>query len=231
MASRKVLALTDFTARGEAVLRHASTTAARDGASLIAVHVIEDDPPFGSDGPGGGFLPEERQFFAASTAAEKLHLFLARNDAAWAESTVLCGRPDAALARLVAHWKPDLILTDEKAARNRAIVRGLAAARASVQVLTFEPAGRKWHAVALPGIPAVSAGLRQRFARTLLLGAASALLYWLMFANEGLVLEFSAKGRWYFLFPVAIAFLFSFVHGAFTAEFWDALGVRPRRRE
>ena len=31
--------------------------------------------------------------------------------------------------------------------------------------------------------------------------------------------------------PVVAAFVFSFAHGAFTAYFWDVLGVKARRKE
>jgi hypothetical protein len=208
MPARRVLALIDFNARGEAALRHAAATAAKDRSSLMVVHVIRGDSAFGSDGPGGRFLPEERLFFAARAAARKLDLFLARNDASWAESTVLYDNTEAALARLIARWKPDLILGGEEGNRIEATLRGARAAE------SLTPSARR----------------RAQFTRTALLGSATALLYWLAFANEALVLEFSAKGHWYFIVPVVIAFVFSFVHGAFTAEFWNALGVRPRRR-
>jgi hypothetical protein len=29
--------------------------------------------------------------------------------------------------------------------------------------------------------------------------------------------------------PVAMAFLFSLVHGAFTGHFWDVLGIKARK--
>lgn len=247
---RRVLVLLDMTARGEAILRQATGVAAKNRAVLIAVHVLDRLPLFESDGPCGYFLAEERLFFAARATARKLDLFLARYGASWAESKVLYGRIDAALAELARRWRPDLVVADERAMRNGAIARGLAATEATTQLLTLERAGRKWNAVALRGNPdprggedcasragekakSTARGMKQRsrWMRTALLGVATAFLYWLMFANEGLVLQASAKGRWYSVIPLVVAFVFCFVHGAFTARFWDALGVKanPRR--
>jgi hypothetical protein len=67
--------------------------------------------------------------------------------------------------------------------------------------------------------------------KTVALGLAALVLYWLLFAYEAAILDVSARGRWYFLVPIAIAFLFSFVHGAFTGRFWDALGIKASGRK
>lgn len=60
-------------------------------------------------------------------------------------------------------------------------------------------------------------------------GGIAVALYACLFLLERPILEFSTRGGWYFLVPVAIAFLFSFVHGAFTGYFWDALGIRAKK--
>ena len=57
-------------------------------------------------------------------------------------------------------------------------------------------------------------------------GAASFLLYLIFFEFEGEILDVSIRGRWLFIVPVSIAFAFSLVHGAFTANFWRALGIK-----
>ncbi len=60
-------------------------------------------------------------------------------------------------------------------------------------------------------------------------GAASALCYVLLFANEKEVMaSFTRTDGWYPALPVLTAFLFSLVHGAFTGYFWEVLGVVPR---
>lgn len=69
------------------------------------------------------------------------------------------------------------------------------------------------------------------WARMLALGALTVGLYLALFMNEASVLEISRRGHWWFLVPVAIAFLFSFVHGAFTGLFWDVLGIKAKKQE
>lgn len=65
--------------------------------------------------------------------------------------------------------------------------------------------------------------------KAILLGAVSLGLYVLLFTNETLVLDLAKQARWMFVVPVSIAFLFSFVHGAFTGAFWDALGIKAKK--
>ncbi len=65
--------------------------------------------------------------------------------------------------------------------------------------------------------------------RLLGLGLAVVALYAALFVFEKDVIRLCSRGGWGFLFPVGAAFVFSIFHGAFTGQFWDALGVRPRR--
>lgn len=67
------------------------------------------------------------------------------------------------------------------------------------------------------------------FRKLLLWGLLSVGLYGLLWTFESEILALSAHGRWYFSVPIAIAFLFSFVHGHFTAEFWDSLGIQAKK--
>src|SRR3989338_7332197 len=66
------------------------------------------------------------------------------------------------------------------------------------------------------------------------LGAASILLYALLFwYSDSLTALAQATRRGeklYAIVPIAIALVFSLVHGTFTARFWDSLGLRPRNR-
>ena len=69
---------------------------------------------------------------------------------------------------------------------------------------------------------------------TLILGAASAGLYILLFVFSDKLPELAAINRQgehklYALVPIAIALVFSFVHGAFTGHFWDLLGLRAKK--
>lgn len=62
-------------------------------------------------------------------------------------------------------------------------------------------------------------------------GVASTLLYVALFAYSGELAELARRARagdraW-FIAPIVIAFVFSYVHGAFTGYFWDVLGLKP----
>lgn len=69
----------------------------------------------------------------------------------------------------------------------------------------------------------------RQLTRTAAYGAVALVLYACLFALERPILEWSSRGGWYFLVPVAIAFAFSIVHGAFTGYFWDVLGIKARK--
>ncbi|MEO5347734.1 MAG: hypothetical protein H7834_15350 [Magnetococcus sp. YQC-9] len=67
------------------------------------------------------------------------------------------------------------------------------------------------------------------FQKLILWGALSIALYAALLIFEKEVLAISSQGRWYFIVPVVIAFVFSFVHGHFTAEFWESLGIQAKK--
>jgi hypothetical protein len=68
---------------------------------------------------------------------------------------------------------------------------------------------------------------------TLVLGAASAVLYLLLFLYSDRLTELARLTRegdkLYALVPLAVAMVFSLVHGAFTGHFWDLLGLRAKK--
>lgn len=62
-------------------------------------------------------------------------------------------------------------------------------------------------------------------------GVASAAMYLLLYLYENEIMEtFSRTDGFYPALPILAAFLFSMVHGAFTAYFWDVIGIRALRR-
>jgi hypothetical protein len=64
----------------------------------------------------------------------------------------------------------------------------------------------------------------------LLSGAASVLCYTVLFTYEKeVMLLFTRTDGWYPVLPVLTAFVFSLAHGAFTAYFWEVMGVQARR--
>lgn len=75
----------------------------------------------------------------------------------------------------------------------------------------------------------IFAGSDRQLTKLALFGLPSIGLYALLYAFEDRVLALSAEGEWMFLVPVTIAFVFSFVHGGFTAHFWDLLGIKAKK--
>ncbi len=65
-------------------------------------------------------------------------------------------------------------------------------------------------------------------------GVLSGCLYYLLYLFAGDIrqlAELTNQGhKAYFLVPIAIAFLFSVVHGLFTDRFWEAMGLRAKRQ-
>lgn len=71
---------------------------------------------------------------------------------------------------------------------------------------------------------------RDLYRKLFVSGAASASLYCLLYSYESEIMQaFTRTDGFYPVLPVLAAFLFSFTHGAFTAYFWEALGVTARR--
>lgn len=64
--------------------------------------------------------------------------------------------------------------------------------------------------------------------QTLVYGAISLALYVCLYLFADSILEMSKQGRWYFILPIAIAFVFSLVHGNFTGQFWDLFGIKAK---
>lgn len=65
--------------------------------------------------------------------------------------------------------------------------------------------------------------------KMLLFGAMSISAYVFLFANESLVTQTFTLGGVNAVFPVATAFLFSFVHGAFASNLLSVLGLEAKK--
>lgn len=70
---------------------------------------------------------------------------------------------------------------------------------------------------------------RTQLARSAVWGAASIAAYFLLYLFEEEIIALVGRGGWYFLLPVATAFLFSYLHGTFTGYFWDILGIKAKK--
>jgi hypothetical protein len=71
---------------------------------------------------------------------------------------------------------------------------------------------------------------KRPFAKTVLYGAVSLGLYALLLAKQDAINQTIARGGALALLPIAMAFLFSFVHGNFTGCFWSSCGVEASRK-
>ncbi|MHB8473370.1 MAG: hypothetical protein ACYDC8_11135 [Gammaproteobacteria bacterium] len=68
---------------------------------------------------------------------------------------------------------------------------------------------------------------------TLLLGVVVGILYVLLFTYATQLEDIAHRTRKgekiLFLVPIVIAFVFSWVHGVFTGQFWEIIGLRAAR--
>lgn len=66
--------------------------------------------------------------------------------------------------------------------------------------------------------------------KMILFGLFSLSLYALIFTNAEWVMQNFTRGGVYAFFPIATAFVFSFVHGAFASYLWSVLGIGVTRK-
>jgi len=67
--------------------------------------------------------------------------------------------------------------------------------------------------------------------KMLVMGLISLGLYALLLAKQDLVNSTFAKGGWFALLPIITAFVFSFIHGSFTGDFWTVLGIEAAKKK
>ena len=74
-------------------------------------------------------------------------------------------------------------------------------------------------------------GVGKESTKTVLYGLVVLILYFLLYVLEEPLLRLSSLGRWYFIVPIALAFIFSLAHGVFTSRFWAILGIKAKKLE
>lgn len=67
--------------------------------------------------------------------------------------------------------------------------------------------------------------------KMLVMGLISVALYALLLTRQDMVNSMFGKGGWYAFLPIITAFVFSFVHGSFTGDFWTVLGVEAAKKK
>jgi uncharacterized integral membrane protein len=65
----------------------------------------------------------------------------------------------------------------------------------------------------------------------LVMGLISASMYFLLLSNQTTVTKYFAMGGVYAFLPIGTAFLFSFVHGSFTGNFWTVIGIEASKKK
>jgi hypothetical protein len=74
-----------------------------------------------------------------------------------------------------------------------------------------------------------SARSGKQLTKMVLYGFSTLSLYFILYLFEDEILDVTSRGYWYFILPVLAAFVFSFVHGNFTSQFWDMLGIKAKK--
>jgi hypothetical protein len=77
---------------------------------------------------------------------------------------------------------------------------------------------------------AANSSKKKPVGKMIMMGIISLALYTYLLSSQDQVNSTFAKGGWYALLPKITAFVFSFVHGNFTGDFWTVLGVEAARK-
>ncbi len=64
--------------------------------------------------------------------------------------------------------------------------------------------------------------------KTIVFGAMSGTLYYLVFSNVDWVTNTYTRGGWHTIYPVGTALIFSFIHGAFASNLLALLGIEAK---
>ena len=64
--------------------------------------------------------------------------------------------------------------------------------------------------------------------KTLVFGAMSGALYYIVFSNVDWVTKTYTMGGWHTVYPVGTALVFSFIHGAFASNLLALLGIEAK---
>lgn len=67
--------------------------------------------------------------------------------------------------------------------------------------------------------------------KMLLMGIISVALYALLLSKQDVINQYFGSGGMYAILPIITAFIFSFVHGSFTGDFWTVLGIEAAKKK
>ena len=72
---------------------------------------------------------------------------------------------------------------------------------------------------------------KKPYGALLFMGLLSVALYVFLLMNQATVNKYFSIGGIYAFLPIATAFIFSFVHGSFTGNFWTVLGIEASKKK
>jgi F0F1-type ATP synthase assembly protein I len=72
---------------------------------------------------------------------------------------------------------------------------------------------------------------KKPYGAAILMGLVSAVLYIVLLHNQDVVNKYFSLGGLYAFLPILTAFVFSFIHGSFTGNFWTILGVEASKKK
>ncbi|RJQ47139.1 MAG: hypothetical protein C4538_05640 [Nitrospiraceae bacterium] len=72
---------------------------------------------------------------------------------------------------------------------------------------------------------------RKPVGKMLLMGAISVTLYALLLLKQDVLNQYIGRGGMYAFLPILTAFIFSFVHGSFTGDFWTVMGIEAAKKK
>ncbi len=72
---------------------------------------------------------------------------------------------------------------------------------------------------------------KKPYLKTVIFGIISLTSYIILFSHEGWVTDTYTKGGYYAAYPIATAFWFSFMHGAFGSNLLNVLGLEAKKSE
>lgn len=67
--------------------------------------------------------------------------------------------------------------------------------------------------------------------KMLLMGVISVALYTLLLLKQDIINGYIGQGGMYAFLPIITAFMFSFVHGTFTGDFWTVMGIEAAKKK
>lgn len=72
---------------------------------------------------------------------------------------------------------------------------------------------------------------KRPYGNLIIMGIVSVVLYATLLLKQDIINNYFALGGVYAFLPIVTAFLFSFVHGSFTGNFWTVLGIEASKKK